>query len=207
MARLRVRPGLARTAAGIAFAGIVTAATVARAQLSIHPGVGGGYTAAPSYTGESPGGDWNAEGFLLLGVRGVPLELRPSLFSYGRGTGGAVVYCSPNGHCGTTYGNASGPERATGGSLDAVVPLGSGIVVPYLIGGPAAVAVSRQASTASSSTLHSSGVGYELGAGARGGLGRMTIFGEVKFFGTNASADQFNGHGVHMVPFTLGVTL
>ena len=105
----------------------------------------------------------------------------------------------------TPSSSGSGPERATGGSLDVLVPLARGGFVPYLVGGLAVVGVTRQAS--SFATMHSDGVGYQFGAGGRISIGPVMLFGELKYFGTNASANQFFGHPVHMVPLTIGFAL
>jgi hypothetical protein len=217
MACRHVRLAVMSSAAAVVIGGSPSLATVARAQslgnqqLSVRLGIGGGYTAAPNYPFEGSGGDWNGEVFILLAPRGIPLELRPTFFSYGRGTGEGTVElscpCPSSGpcNCGRAYLSASGPERATGGSLDVLVPLARSGFVPYLVGGLAAAGVSRQPTP--SATMHSGGVGYEIGAGARMTVGPIMLFGEMKFFDTNASADQFFGHPVHMVPLTFGFAL
>jgi len=138
MAHCCVRHGVMSFLTAVAIIGFSGLATVAHAQvlpegpLSIRLGVGAGYTAAPSYPGESPGGGWNGEAFVLLGLRGVPVELRPTAFSYGRGTGPVVYYSCPNpsGLCGNLN-SGSGVERATGGGLDASIRFAHGPVVPY----------------------------------------------------------------------------
>jgi hypothetical protein len=213
-----------RSIAGVAIAGLWSLATAAGAQGSferpgsIHVGLGGGYTGAPNYPGESPGGDWNGEAILFVSLRGIPVDLRLSGFTYGRGTDGTLVAVdcpcavgAPRCYCGSGYINGSGPERATGGALDAVIRLSRGPIVPYLVGGPAGVTVSRATGSSGTlpptpSTVHRNGLGYECGAGARGAVGRIAVFGEVKFFGTSASAEQVTGHSVHMVPLTVGIT-
>jgi hypothetical protein len=204
-----------RVMVGVATVGIIgfsLRATVALVQVSIRPGVGAGYTAAPGYAGESPGGDWNGEAFILLGLGGIPLELRPTVFTYGRGTGARLgvldcpcVSSGCTGGCGPGYYiDGSGRERATGGMLDATFRLSSGLLAPYLIGGLGVVDVSRQAAP-HGTTVHRVGTGYEFGGGARLAVGPLMVFGEAKFFGTDASADQFAGHSVHMIPLTVGI--
>jgi len=217
MARRHVRLALTSSVAAVLLGALPSGATVARAQvlgnrqLPVRLGIGGGYTVAPNYPFEGSGGDWNGAVFILLAPRGIPLELRPTFFSYGRGTGQATVVglcpCPERGpcNCGSAYLSGSGPERATGGSLDVLVPLARSRFVPYLIGGLAAVGVNRQPTP--SATMHSDGVGYDLGVGARTSVGPIMLFGELKFFGTDASADQFSGHPVHMVPLTVGFAL
>jgi len=170
---------------------LVSLTSIARAQLT-HLGFGGGYTAAPNNADESTVGAWNAEAFLLIGAPVIPLGIRPTLFSYGRGT-----------NANAAYGSVVGPERATGGAFDFVLHLGSGPIAPYLIGGPAAVIVSRQL-TPSSTTWHNKGLGYEVGAGAQVSLGPLMLFGEAKYFGTSATASRFSNHSVHMIPLTVG---
>ena len=82
----------ARRVASPAFAvALLVSLTAAGRAQSIRFGVGGGYTAAPSNANESSTGAWNAEAFLLLGLPVVPLDLRPTLFSYGRGTNTNLV--------------------------------------------------------------------------------------------------------------------
>ncbi len=194
------------TAPAVAVALLVSLTAAVHAQ-SIRVGVGGGYTAAPSNADESTVGDWNAEVFLLVGVPVIPLELRPTLFTYGRGTNTNVVFTTcPGITCPPSYASNSGPERATGGALDAIVRLGNGPFVPYLVGGPAAVVVSRQ-DTPQTPTAHDSGLGYEVGAGARIAIGPLMIFGEAKYFATSATANRFAGHSVHMIPLTVGFAL
>jgi hypothetical protein len=217
MARRHVRFAVRSSVAAMMVGGFLSLTTVARAQvlgnqqLSVRLGIGGGYTAAPKYPFEGSGGDWNGEVFILLAPRGIPLELRPTFFSYGRGTGEQTVVficpCALGGpcNCGSGYRSGSGPERATGGSLDVLVPLARGGFVPYLVGGLGVVGVTRQAS--SITTIHSDGVGYQFGAGARMSVGPVMLFGEMKYFATNASANEFFGHPVHMVPLTIGLAL
>jgi hypothetical protein len=186
---------------------LVSLTAAGRAQ-SIRFGVGGGYTAAPSNADESSTGAWNAEAFLLLGLPVVPLDLRPTLFSYGRGTNTNLVVTNCPAiinTCPPTYAS-NGPERATGGAIDAIVRLGRGPFVPYLVGGPTAVVVSRHVEL-QSPTAHDTGLGYEVGAGARLAIGPLMIFGEAKYFGTSATADRFSGHSVHMIPVTVGFAL
>jgi len=195
----------AGTVVAAAIGGIVVLTPVASGQPTIRPGVGGGYTFAPNNAGESPGGDWNVEGFLLVGLRGTPVQLRPTGFSYGRGSSATVGIDCPAMSCPLEYLNGSGAERATGLALDMVIPLTHGPLVPYLVAGPAGVFVSRQTSPRLSAA-HSAGLGYELGGGARAAVGRMVVFAEVKYFGTDATENQFSGHSVHMVPLTAGIT-
>ncbi len=217
MARRNVRFAVRSSVAAIMIGGFLSLTAVAHAQvlgnqqLSVRLGIGGGYTAAPNYPFEGSGGDWNGEVFILLAPRVIPLELRPTFFSYGRGTGEQTVVftcpCALGGpcNCGSGYLSGSGPERATGGSLDVLVPLARSGFVPYLVGGLGVVGVARQMS--SIATMHSDGVGYEFGAGARISVGLVMLFSEAKYFGTNASANQFYGHPVHMVPLTIGFAL
>jgi hypothetical protein len=202
-----------RTAVGVAITGFVSLASVALAQdpserpLSIHVGAGLGYTAAPGYAGESSGGGWNGEAFVLVAPRGIPVELRPTVFTYGRGTSGILLTDAPCPSTGCRVGVTpyfSGTERATGGSLDATVRLAHGLLVPYIVAGLGAVGVSRQ--NAEGLTVHSTGLAYDYGAGVRVTVGGMTLFGEAKFFATRASAEQFDGHSVHMIPLTVGLT-
>lgn len=200
-----------RGAGTLAVIGSLVLVTTARGQLvaegsvTMRLGAGAGYTAAPSYSGESAGGGWNGEAFVLLGFSGIPVELRPAAFSYGRGTGPVVYYECPNpgGACGGGVNSASGVERATGGGVDASIRFARGPVVPYAVGGVSAVAVSRGA--AGGSTVHGAGAGYELGGGLRAAVGRLLVFGEGKFFETSATAGQFDGHAVHMAPLTVGI--
>ena len=174
---------------------------------SMRLGFGGGYTAAPGNADESTVGAWNAEAFLLIGAPVIPLSIRPTLFSYGRGPNtNPIVFDCPGISCPTTSYATAGPERATGGALDFILNLGSGPIAPYLIGGPAAVIVSRQL-TPVSTTWHDKGLGYEAGVGARVALGPLMIFGEAKYFGTSATANRFSGHSVHMIPLSVGFAL
>ena len=190
----------------VAVALLVSLTAVAYAQ-SIRVGVGGGYTAAPSNADESTVGAWNAEAFLLLGLPVIPLELRPTVFTYGRGVNPQIVGIEcPVSTCPSGYASNSGPERATGGALDAILRIGHGPFVPYLVGGPTAVLVSRQ-DAPQTATVHDGGLGYEVGAGARLAIGPMMIFGEAKYFATSATADHFAGNSVHMVPLTVGFAL
>ena len=175
--------------------------------LSVRFGIGVGYTAAPAYPEESPGGDWNGVAFGLVGFRGIPIELRPSVFTYGRGTRSRLVpswtcITFPGAQC---YTYSSGRERATGGSIDAIVRLTSWPIVPYLVGGLGGVGVSR--GYVPRLTRHSSGLAYEGGAGARMPIGRFMLFAEAKFFTTRAAAGMFDGYSMHMVPVTVGFTL
>ena len=190
------------TTVAVAVVMLVSLTSIARAQLT-HLGFGGGYTAAPNNADESTVGAWNAEAFLLIGAPVIPLGIRPTLFSYGRGTNtNQIPLACPGITCPPTYATA-GPERATGGALDFILHLGSGPIAPYLIGGPAAVIVSRQL-TPSSTTWHNKGLGYEVGAGAQVSVGPLTVFGEAKYFGTSATASRFSNHSVHMIPLTVG---
>jgi hypothetical protein len=175
---------------------------IAQGQLSVRPGLGGGYTVGPGFSGESPGGGWNADAFVLVGLGPVPLELRPTLFAYGSGTRPREFEAPcPLGGCPFEY--YSGTERVLGGSLDALVDFPVGPILPYLVGGVGPVAVTRQGT--SLGIAHSAGLGYDVGAGARWGVGAVQLFGEAKFFTTNATADRFNGSAVRMFPLTVGI--
>jgi hypothetical protein len=116
------------------------------------------------------------------------------------------------------YANGSGPERATGGLLDVLVRLTNGPFIPYVLGGPGVAYVTRQV-TPQGSTVHGTGLGYELGAGGRIAVGPLVLFGEAKFFAANGPGVQFGEvqitphkevpgtvHSVHMVPLTVGIT-
>jgi hypothetical protein len=183
---------------------VVHAQDVSERPLSIHVGVGAGYTSVPGYAGESSGGGWNGEAFVLVALRGLPVELHPTAFTYGRGATETVLAYAPCPVPGCTGGRTlfSGSERASGGTLDAVLRLSQGPLVPYLVGGLGAVGVSRQ--TSNVGTLHDGGFAYEYGLGLRANVGRAALFAEAKYFGTKASVDPLDGHSVHMIPVTFG---
>ena len=126
------------------------------------------------------------------------------MFTYGRGSAERTQVFSDCRAPGCLEGGAifSGSERASGGSLDALVRLAHGPLVPYLVGGLGAAYVSGQAPNAA--TLHATGFAYEYGAGLRTHIGRAALFAEAKFFGTKAAAEQSTGHPLHLIPVTLG---
>jgi hypothetical protein len=204
MVRHCERVQLVPSAITLIIAGWLMLATRATAQdpLSVHAGLGGGYTVGPGLGGEAPGGGWNAVAFLTAALDKLPLELRPMVFAYGRGTTPRPVSVPcPLGGCPFQY--YSGTERVVGGSLDVLVDFASGLVVPYLVGGLGPVAVTRRGTPLG--IVHSAGPGYDVGAGVRWRVGSVQLFGEGKFFTTNATADRFGGNAVHMLPLTVGI--
>ena len=216
MTRRHMCFGVQGLTARIAMAAVLTIPIVAQAQgqaafpppVKVGGGIGAGYAVAPGFWGEPVGGDWSGKAFVTLAFRGLPVELRPTFFSYGRGTGeqlsgGICLFPGPSSCSLPSYWSGYGPERVTGGSLDAVIRLRGGPVVPYLVGGPGLVSVTRKSMY--NTTVHGVGFGYSGGVGARLVIGPVSLFSEGQFFTTDASARQFYGHHTHMIPITAGV--